>query len=114
MQQVSLEDVSERLAVYLDQLKTGGPLVITRDGQPVAVLMTPDEAGLSALQSESAGPMADEERLEEDTWASGPGEADESHPEEEAETGNTEEESMQTSARPHAHDEPTGVREETE
>lgn len=114
MRQVALEEVSEKLAVYLDRLKTGGPIVITRDGQPVAVLMALDEAGLAALRRQSAGPMADEERMEEDTWAGGQGEADENHPEEEAETGNTEEESMQTPARPHSHDAPTGVREETE
>ncbi|MCW5849610.1 MAG: type II toxin-antitoxin system Phd/YefM family antitoxin [Anaerolineae bacterium] len=113
MRQVALEEVSEKLAVYLDRLKTGGPIVITRDGQPVAVLMALDEAGLDALRRGQSGPMA-EERVEEDTWAGEQEAIGEGHAEEEAETGNTEEESMQMPAQPHPHDEPTGVREETE
>lgn len=113
MQRVSLNEAGEKLAVYLDRLKTGGPIVITRDGQPAAVLMALDEAGLAALRRQSAGPMTDEERVEEDTWAGGDVTGEE-HAEEEAKTGNTEEESMETPSRPQPHHEPTGVREETE
>lgn len=114
MQRVSLEEASEKLEVYLDRLETGGPILITRDGQPVAVLMALDEAGLAALRRQSAGPMADEELVEEDTWTGGQDEAGDDQAEEEAATGNTEEESMQTSVQPHPHHETTGVREETE
>ena len=114
MQRVTLEEVSEKLEVYLDGLKTSGPLLITQDDQPVAVLMPLDEAGLAALRGREARPMADEERVEEDTWASG-SEVAEDQEDDEAETGSTDEESMQTSARPHPHHQPTtGVREETE
>ncbi len=113
MQRVSLEEASEKLEVYLDRLKADGPILITRDGQPVAVLMALDEAGLAALRRD-AGPMADEERVEEDTWTGGQDEAGDDQAEDEAVTGNTEEESMQTSVQPHPHHETTGVREETE
>ena len=115
MQRVALEEAREKLEVYLDRLKTDGPLLITRDGRPVAVLMALDEAGLAALQRQAGRPMADEERVEEDTWAGGAGDEGEGDEDEAGQTGSTDEESMQTSARPHPHHHPTtGMREETE
>lgn len=36
-----LADVKSRLSAYLDQCETDGPIVITRNGKPVAVLLAP-------------------------------------------------------------------------
>ena len=36
-----LADVKARLSAYLDQCETDGPIVITRNGKPVAVLLAP-------------------------------------------------------------------------
>ncbi len=45
-----LADVKARLSAYLDQAETEGPVVITRNGKPVAVLITPrDDADLETL-----------------------------------------------------------------
>lgn len=39
-----LADVKTRLSAYLEQCKSEGPVVITRNGRPVAVLLTPVDA----------------------------------------------------------------------
>jgi prevent-host-death family protein len=45
-----LADVKARLSAYLNQAVTDGPVVITRNGRPVAVLVAPrDDADLEAL-----------------------------------------------------------------
>jgi prevent-host-death family protein len=45
-----LADVKARLSAYLNQAVTEGPVVITRNGRPVAVLVAPrDDADLEAL-----------------------------------------------------------------
>jgi prevent-host-death family protein len=36
-----LADVKSRLSAYLDECKTDGPIVITRNGKPAAVLVYP-------------------------------------------------------------------------
>ncbi len=36
-----LADVKAKLSAYLDQCETEGPIVITRNGKPVAVLLAP-------------------------------------------------------------------------
>ena len=43
-------DVKARLSAYLDQCQTEGPIVITRNGTPVAVLIAPlDDDDLEML-----------------------------------------------------------------
>ena len=45
-----LADVKARLSAYLDQVETEGPVVITRNGKAVAVLLAPrDDADLENL-----------------------------------------------------------------
>lgn len=39
-----LADVKARLSAYLDECGTEGPLVITRNGKPVAVLVAPTDS----------------------------------------------------------------------
>lgn len=41
MRIASLADVKARLSAYVDECKTEGPIVITRNGKPVAVLVAP-------------------------------------------------------------------------
>ena len=38
-----LADVKARLSVYLDECSAEGPVVITRNGRPVAVLLAPQD-----------------------------------------------------------------------
>ena len=38
-----LADVKARLSAYLDQAKNDGPVIITRNGKAVAVLITPQD-----------------------------------------------------------------------
>jgi prevent-host-death family protein len=38
-----LADVKARLSAYLDEAKTDGPVIITRNGKAVAVLITPQD-----------------------------------------------------------------------
>jgi prevent-host-death family protein len=43
-------DVKARLSAYLEKCTTGGPVIITRNGRPVAVLLAPaDEEDLESL-----------------------------------------------------------------
>lgn len=43
-------DVKARLSAYLDQCETEGPIVITRNGKPAAVLLAPrDEDDLERI-----------------------------------------------------------------
>ncbi|MGH9783729.1 MAG: type II toxin-antitoxin system Phd/YefM family antitoxin [Terriglobia bacterium] len=45
-----LADVKARLSAYLEQCETEGPIVITRNGKPAAVLLAPrDEEDLEGL-----------------------------------------------------------------
>ena len=45
-----LADVKARLSAYVEQAKTDGPIVITRNGKPVAVLLAPlDDDDLEGL-----------------------------------------------------------------
>jgi prevent-host-death family protein len=45
-----LADVKARLSAYLDQCEAEGPIVITRNGKPVAVLLAPaDDDDLERL-----------------------------------------------------------------
>ena len=45
-----LADVKARLSAYLHECKTGGPVVITRNGKPVGVLLAPvDDEDLERL-----------------------------------------------------------------
>jgi prevent-host-death family protein len=45
-----LADVKTRLSAYLDECKTDGPVVITRNGKAVAVLLAPvDDNDLESL-----------------------------------------------------------------
>ncbi len=45
-----LTDVKARLSAFLDECEKGGPVVITRNGRPVAVLLAPaDEEDLEGL-----------------------------------------------------------------
>ena len=45
-----LADVKARLSAYLDECETEGPVVITRNGRPVAVLLAPyDDDDLERL-----------------------------------------------------------------
>ena len=39
MKTVPFTDVEVRLSAYLDEVEASGPIVITRDGKPVAVLL---------------------------------------------------------------------------
>ena len=41
MKIASLADVKARLSAYVEQCKTEGPVVITRNGKAVAVLLAP-------------------------------------------------------------------------
>jgi prevent-host-death family protein len=41
MKIVPLADVKSKLSAYLDECKTDGPIVITRDGNPAGVLVYP-------------------------------------------------------------------------
>ena len=50
MKIVPVADVEGRLSNYLDQCKTDGPIVITREGKAVAVLLAPrDDDDLKRL-----------------------------------------------------------------
>ncbi len=44
-----LADVKARLSAYLDECAAKGPLVITRNGKPVAVLLVPLDDDLERL-----------------------------------------------------------------
>ena len=45
-----LADVKARLSAYLEKCETEGPVIITRNGKPVAVLLAPgDEENLERL-----------------------------------------------------------------
>jgi prevent-host-death family protein len=45
-----LADVKARLSAYIEQAGTHGPVIITRNGRPVAVLVAPlDDADLESL-----------------------------------------------------------------
>jgi prevent-host-death family protein len=45
-----LADVKARLSAYLDECTTGGPVIITRNGRAVAVLLAPiDDEDLESL-----------------------------------------------------------------
>ncbi len=45
-----LADVKARLSAYLDRVATEGPVIITRNGRPVAILLAPrDEDDLERL-----------------------------------------------------------------
>jgi prevent-host-death family protein len=47
---VPLADAKARLSAYVDQCTTEGPVIITRNGKPVAVLLAPtDEDDLDRL-----------------------------------------------------------------
>ena len=41
MRIASLADVKAKLSAYVDECQTDGPIVITRNGKPVAVLLAP-------------------------------------------------------------------------
>lgn len=41
MRIASLADVKAKLSAYVDECQTEGPIVITRNGKPVAVLLAP-------------------------------------------------------------------------
>ena len=50
MKIVPLADVKARLSAYLDECETAGPIVITRNGKAVAVLLAPyDDDDLERL-----------------------------------------------------------------
>ena len=50
MKIVPLADVKARLSAYVDECADGGPVIITRNGRPVAVLLAPaDEDDLERL-----------------------------------------------------------------
>jgi prevent-host-death family protein len=50
MRTAALTDVKTRLSAYIEQCKADGPIVITRNGKPVAVLITPaDDEDLENL-----------------------------------------------------------------
>jgi prevent-host-death family protein len=50
MRIVSLAEVKTRLSAYIDQARTEGPVVITRNGQAVAVLLAPyDDDDLESI-----------------------------------------------------------------
>jgi prevent-host-death family protein len=43
MRIASLADVKAKLSAYVDECQTEGPIVITRNGKPVAVLLAPQD-----------------------------------------------------------------------
>jgi prevent-host-death family protein len=43
MRIASLADVKAKLSAYVDECQTQGPIVITRNGKPVAVLLAPQD-----------------------------------------------------------------------
>ena len=43
MRIASVADVKTHLSAYLEESKTSGPVIITRNGKAVAVLMTPED-----------------------------------------------------------------------
>jgi len=43
MRIASLADVKAKLSAYVDECQTDGPIVITRNGKPVAVLLAPQD-----------------------------------------------------------------------
>jgi prevent-host-death family protein len=50
MKIVPLADAKARLSAYVDECTTKGPIIITRNGKPVAVLLAPlDEEDLDRL-----------------------------------------------------------------
>lgn len=50
MKIVPLADAKARLSAYVDQCSTDGPIIITRNGKPAAVLLVPtDEDDLDRL-----------------------------------------------------------------
>lgn len=50
MRIASLADVKTHLSTYIDQVTTDGPIVITRNGKPAAVLLAPlDDEDLENL-----------------------------------------------------------------
>jgi len=50
MKIVPLADAKARLSAYVDECTTDGPVIITRNGKPVAVLLAPtDEDDLDRL-----------------------------------------------------------------
>jgi prevent-host-death family protein len=50
MKIVPIADAKARLSAYVDQCATEGPLIITRNGKPAAVLLVPaDEEDLDRL-----------------------------------------------------------------
>jgi prevent-host-death family protein len=50
MKIVPLAEVKARLSAYLDQAETEGPIIITRNGKAVAVLVAPrDDSDLESL-----------------------------------------------------------------
>ena len=50
MKIAALADVKARLSAYLDQCAAEGPIVITRNGKPIAVLLAPyDDDDLERL-----------------------------------------------------------------
>ncbi len=50
MKVASLADVKARLSAYIEELPTKGPVVITRNGKPAAVLLAPvDDEDLERL-----------------------------------------------------------------
>jgi prevent-host-death family protein len=50
MRVVSLAEVKTRLSAYVEQARTEGPIVITRNGKAVAVLLTPiDDDDLESI-----------------------------------------------------------------
>lgn len=50
MKIVPIADVKARLSAYVDECSTEGPLIITRNGKPAAVLLVPkDEEDLDRL-----------------------------------------------------------------
>jgi prevent-host-death family protein len=50
MKIVPLADAKARLSAYVDQCSTEGPIIITRNGKPAAVLLVPtDEDDLDRL-----------------------------------------------------------------
>lgn len=43
MKIASVADVKARLSAYLEECETKGPVVITRNGKPVALLLAPED-----------------------------------------------------------------------
>ncbi|MBI4672494.1 MAG: type II toxin-antitoxin system Phd/YefM family antitoxin [Chloroflexi bacterium] len=43
MKVASLADVKARLSAYIEELPTGGPVIITRNGKTAAVLIAPED-----------------------------------------------------------------------